>query len=74
MTLSEWLEGDKTATPPRPRMSQAEFARRIGHPQPTVFRYTAGRIPEPDIMAKIVAATDGLVTPNDFYGVTERVA
>lgn len=74
MKLADWLEGDETAVPPRPRISTAEFARRIGMPQPTVHRYAKGeRIPEPDAMSKIVAETNGLVTPNDFYNIAPEM-
>jgi DNA-binding transcriptional regulator YdaS (Cro superfamily) len=70
MKLADWLDGDETADPPRPKIAVAEFARRIGLPQPTVHRYTKGeRIPEPEAMAKIVAETAGAVTPNDFYDI-----
>ncbi len=37
-----------------------------------VSRYEQGRIPTPDVMARIVAATRGAVTPNDFHGVTAQ--
>jgi transcriptional regulator with XRE-family HTH domain len=47
--------------------TQAEFARRIRVKPPTVCRYVKGeRIPEPDVMRRIYAATDGNVTANDF--------
>jgi DNA-binding transcriptional regulator YdaS (Cro superfamily) len=35
-----------------------------------VLKWRRGeRIPRPEEMAKIVKATDGLVLPNDFYGI-----
>ena len=34
----------------------------------SVLRYANGeRIPRPDVMARIVAETDGEVQPNDFF-------
>jgi DNA-binding transcriptional regulator YdaS (Cro superfamily) len=47
----------------------AEFARRIGGvSRMTVQRYANGaRMPRPDAMVRIIAATDGAVTPNDFF-------
>lgn len=51
-------------------LSQSEFAARIGVSQPAVAKYVAGkRIPHRDVMARIVAETDGLVGPADFYEV-----
>jgi len=51
-------------------ITQLEFADRIGCEQPTVNRFISGRIPSPGLMAKIAEATDGAVTPNDFFGIT----
>ena len=51
-------------------LTLAEFAQKIGvfGPQ-TVWRYTkGGRIPKPEIIARIAAATNGAVTANDFHG------
>lgn len=68
MKLSDWLEGDESVEPPRPKMTHAEFGRRIDCPQPTVTRYAKGeRIPEPERMERIFRETGGAVTPNDFY-------
>ncbi len=63
MTLAQYLEAHG--------LSYAEFARIIGATgKDTVRRYaTSGRVPHPDMMAKIVEATDNLVTPNDFHGI-----
>ena len=45
----------------------AEFARRIGVTNESVRRYAHGqRFPRPEIMRRIMAATDGAVGPNDF--------
>ncbi|WP_307136744.1 XRE family transcriptional regulator [Pseudoroseomonas cervicalis] len=61
MTLGEWLAAN--------RETDAAFARRSGvaHKQ-LVGKYRRGlQIPSPLNMARIVAATGGQVTPNDFY-------
>lgn len=61
MTLADWLK--------RENLSPTDFGKRIGKAQATISRYATGkRIPEPEIMALIVEATGGDVTPNDFYG------
>lgn len=67
MKLADYLsETNKTVT---------AFAREIDEAQPTVSRYVNGqRIPEPAIMSKIVQATDGRVTPNDFYEMSQGAA
>jgi transcriptional regulator with XRE-family HTH domain len=50
-------------------ITEDAFAKTIGESQPTIHRYRKGRIPrDPDVMEKIVAATGGKVTPNDFFG------
>jgi len=52
-------------------ISTAEFALKINATQAAVSRYATGkRIPGPDIMSRIFAATSGAVSPNDFYGIT----
>ena len=63
MTLSQYLETRG--------LSYAEFARMIdAKSAETVRRYaTSGRVPNKDNMARIVAATDSAVTPNDFHAV-----
>lgn len=49
-------------------VSRDDFARRIGVSGVSVHRYISGvRIPRPDTMARIVAATGGAVQPNDFF-------
>lgn len=60
MQLSAWLrENELTFT---------AFAARIGVTPETVRRYAAGeRIPERDIMPRVVAETEGKVQANDFY-------
>lgn len=61
MTLAEYLE--------ETRESYADFARRIGSTRQAVRRYAVeGRVPEPKAMQRIVFATGGKVTANDFFG------
>lgn len=64
MQLTQWLSiHDLTA---------AEFGRRVGVGRATALRYAKGqRIPDRDVMARIVRETGGAVTANDFYGVAE---
>jgi transcriptional regulator with XRE-family HTH domain len=61
MQLKAYLKKEK--------ISAEEFARRLGVRGWTVHRYinAHGRVPEPPIMARIIALTDGRVRPNDFY-------
>lgn len=61
MNLSEYL--NKTGT------SAENFASLIGAgSKATVYRYLAGtRRPSEGMMQKIKEATNGQVTPNDFY-------
>ena len=63
MKLKDWLiqEG----------LTVTEFARRMGRPQPTVWRYVNGeRMPEKDAMADIRRLTNREVTSEDFYELT----
>jgi transcriptional regulator with XRE-family HTH domain len=49
-------------------LTRAEFARRIGVRHISVTRYLReGRVPEPSVMCKIIEATDGKVSANDFF-------
>jgi transcriptional regulator with XRE-family HTH domain len=60
MQLRDHLSAEKVSIP--------DFARAIGVSVQTVHRYLSGeRIPRPEIMQKIKAATDGKVQPNDFF-------
>lgn len=60
MKLADYLSGNEVST--------AEFAAQINATQATVSRYVTGkRIPDPTIMKRIFVATDGQVSPNDFY-------
>lgn len=55
----------------RPGMSDAEYGRLVGISGMSVGRYKRGeRIPEPRIVARICEESRGLVTPNDFYGLS----
>lgn len=48
--------------------SRAAFGRRIGCDVSNISNYCAGkRIPGREIMTLIADATEGLVTPNDFF-------
>lgn len=56
-------------------VKQNEFAARIGEKTSRVNKYCLGqRIPRPDVMRKIFAATNGAVTPNDFFLSDEQIA
>jgi len=49
-------------------LTATEFGHLIGVSQAAVTRYASGaRIPETQTMGRIVEATGGTVTPNDFY-------
>jgi len=60
MTLNEYLKANK--------ISQAQFARRCGITRSAVCHFIAGRrYPSPEIMRRILLATNGEVKPNDFF-------
>lgn len=70
MKLGDWLKGDEEAVPPRRRMTQAEFARRIGASVTLITAYLDGSVwPGGDKMDAIERETEGAVTPNDFLDV-----
>lgn len=49
-------------------LTLAELAGQVGVSEVAMSRYENGhRIPGRDVMARIVAVTDGAVQPNDFY-------
>lgn len=48
-------------------MTQSELADAICVRTSAVSRYERDRVPEPDIVARIYAVTQGAVTPGDFY-------
>ena len=73
MELGDWLKGDEEAVPPRPRVTQAEFARRIGSSVTLITAYLNGSVwAGGDKMEAIFRETDGLVTPNDMLTVRRR--
>jgi transcriptional regulator with XRE-family HTH domain len=62
MTLTEYLHANK--------LTASEFARQMGVSPQAVHRYCDGdRLPRKSEMEKILELTDGVVTPNDFFGV-----
>lgn len=62
MTLAQFLKETQT--------DRFQFAERINVAPETVRRYISGeRIPDKKRMAKIVLATGGKVTANDFFAV-----
>ncbi len=59
MTLERYLAEHK--------LTQQEFAKRIGYTQSRVSRILSGEMGMPDrLLKQIYEATDGAVTPNDF--------
>jgi len=64
MKLKKWFKRQKDLGKP---VSKAEFARSCGVSAPTVFNWLKGGIPDKDTMPLIKKATEGEVTPNDFY-------
>lgn len=61
MQLAAYLEREK--------ISDSEFANRIGVSRQAVHRYKSGdRFPERPVLAGISEATGGAVTANDFVG------
>ena len=62
MTLKKWLRLYKITSP--------EFALQTKIARESMWRYSEGqRIPPKKQMLRIYRATNGSVTPNDFYGV-----
>jgi len=61
MRLAQWLKDQDVSVP--------AFQERIGvRSRNTVYRYLRGeQVPEPKVMRRIIAATAGAVTANDFY-------
>jgi transcriptional regulator with XRE-family HTH domain len=60
MTLREYLH--------KHDIKPGEFAKRIGVTVTSVYRYRDGiRKPDAEVMPRIVAATQGAVTANDFW-------
>lgn len=62
MKLSAYIESQN--------MTAAAFAALIGRDKSTVTRLcNEDRKPDPDTMQRILDATAGAVTPNDFFGI-----
>lgn len=60
MKLSDYLETNG--------ISRSIFAQHVGVTTEAVRRYAdCGRVPTPKVMSKILAATNGEVTANDFF-------
>jgi transcriptional regulator with XRE-family HTH domain len=60
MKLKDWLDKEG--------LTVSEFARLMGSPQPTVWRYVNGdRMPEKEAMRKITELTKRKVDARDFY-------
>lgn len=56
------------------RLTLEEFGQSIGRSKMAVSRYVRGlRTPNAETMHSIMAATNGAVTPNDFYGVPDML-
>ena len=65
MRLADYLRAEK--------LTLAAFASRIEVGPMAVHRYAkAGRVPQPDVMRRIIEATDGAVTANDFFDAPRR--
>lgn len=63
MQLTSYLETNN--------LTDAQFAETIGVDRSSVSRMRRGlHIPNRDVMQRIVDATCGAVTPNDFFGIT----
>lgn len=64
MKIDEYLKQSQT--------TQAMLASRVGVSVQAVSLFCLGeRIPRPETMRKIYVATNGAVTPNDFYGLPD---
>lgn len=69
MTLSQWIAKEG--------VSMADFGQRVCASHSTVSRLCSGKLrPSMSLMERILKATGGDVTPNDFLpdGVAERAA
>ena len=67
MKITDWLTTNK--------ISDAEFASRIGVSRQALWRYKSGeRIPKRDIIERILRETGGEVRPADFFSIAENAA
>lgn len=49
-------------------LTDREFGEAVGASERAVIKWKRGeRVPRPDAMSRIIEATSGLVTANDFY-------
>ena len=65
MKLKEYID--------KHRLSYTIVGKSIGVSTEAVRRYVRGeRIPQPDVMPRIVNYTSGAVTPNDFYNLSNQ--
>jgi hypothetical protein len=66
MRLEQWMELYK--------VKPESFAKTIGKHISLIYNYMDGaNIPKRDVLIKIYLETLGLVTPNDFYGISEEL-
>ena len=62
MKLDEWRKARK--------FTQEQLAEMIGvASRVSVARYESGRVPDQDVLRKIIEITSGEVTANDFYDI-----
>lgn len=60
MTLNEWLSQQK--------ITDAQMAKKLSVTTQAINNYrNKRRVPRAEIMARITQATNGAVTPNDFF-------
>jgi len=59
MTLAEYRK--------RFGLSREELARQVAVTPITIGRYEAGRVPDPNVMRRIIKATGAAVTADDFF-------
>ena len=63
MTLKEYLKINK--------ITQSKFARRCGITRSAVSHFVANRrYPSPEVLRRIILASNGEVKPNDFFNET----
>ena len=66
MKLAEYLQAHE--------MSQTAFAHASGVPQQDISKYLRGRMPRPERIKQIHAATGGKVAPADWYAASGEAA
>jgi transcriptional regulator with XRE-family HTH domain len=64
--LRQWREGQ--------RLSQAEAGDKVGVSAVAWGRYERGRVPEPEVLQKIITVTQGAVTANDWFDIPREKA